>query len=130
MTDQDVIAAPGLSQIERVFDTFVSPSETFTDIRRSTSWWLPFLLIVLATLAVAFSIDHKVGFQQVVETQIHLNPSQEKDQGHLLPKRMPVLLRKLTKKMRVKQRVRTRRITHSIWSHRNSKLASVRPCMR
>ena len=51
----DVIAAngqssePGLSQIERVVDTFVAPKKTFTDILRSTSWWLPFLLLVLVT---------------------------------------------------------------------------------
>ena len=36
----------GLSQVERVVDTFVAPSKTFTDILRSTSWWLPFLLLV------------------------------------------------------------------------------------
>ena len=41
----------GLSQVERVVDTFVAPSKTFTDILRSTTWWLPFLLSVLVTLA-------------------------------------------------------------------------------
>ena len=34
----------GLSQVERVVDTFVAPSKTFADILRSTSWWLPFLI--------------------------------------------------------------------------------------
>ena len=32
----------GLSQVERVVDTFVAPTKTFTDIRRNASWWLPF----------------------------------------------------------------------------------------
>ena len=45
-------AGPGLSQMERVVDTFVAPKKTFTDILRSTSWWLPFLLMVLVTLGV------------------------------------------------------------------------------
>ena len=42
-----------LSQVERVVDTFVAPTATFTDILRSTSWWLPFLLLVLVTTGVA-----------------------------------------------------------------------------
>ena len=33
--------AAGLSQVERVVDTFIAPSKTITDILRSTSWWLP-----------------------------------------------------------------------------------------
>ena len=33
-----------LSQAERVVDTFIAPSKTFTDILRSSSWWLPWLI--------------------------------------------------------------------------------------
>ena len=29
-----------LSEVERVIDTFVAPSKTFTDIRRNASWWM------------------------------------------------------------------------------------------
>jgi hypothetical protein len=74
-----------LTQTERVVDTFIAPSLTFNDIRRSTSWWLPFLLAVIASLAVAYTIDRKVGFEQVVETQIHLSPSQESQMASLPP---------------------------------------------
>ena len=35
---------PALSQAERVIDTFIAPSKTFTDIRRNASWWVPWLL--------------------------------------------------------------------------------------
>lgn len=77
--------APALSQMERVVDVFVSPSATFRDIRRSASWWLPFLVLAVSTLVVAFSIDHKVGYEQVVENQIHLNPSQESQLSALEP---------------------------------------------
>ena len=37
-------AGPGLSQVERVVDTFVAPTKTFKDILRDSSWWLPYLL--------------------------------------------------------------------------------------
>ena len=76
---------PGLSQVERVVDTFVAPARTFTDILRSTSWWLPFLLTVLVTLGVAFTIDRQVGFERVVENQIQLSPKQEEAMASLTP---------------------------------------------
>jgi len=70
----DVMVAPGgeagLSQVERVVDVFVAPSKTFTDILRSTSWWLPFLLMVIVTLGSAYSIDKKVTFEAVSEAEI------------------------------------------------------------
>ena len=40
----EALATPALSQGERVIDTFIAPSKTFTDILRSQSWWLPFLI--------------------------------------------------------------------------------------
>lgn len=66
----------GLSQGERVLDTFVAPSKTFTDILRSASWWLPFALLALVTVATAFTVDRQVGFARVAENQIHLSPKQ------------------------------------------------------
>lgn len=61
----------GLSQIERVVDTFVAPTKTFTDIRRNASWWLPFLLGILVSLVFVSSIDRKIGFEQVAQTNIN-----------------------------------------------------------
>jgi hypothetical protein len=69
-------AAPPLSQIERVVDTFVSPSKTFTDILRNQSWWLPFLLIIVIGYGYIFTVEKHVGWEQVVENQLKLNPSQ------------------------------------------------------
>lgn len=63
-----------LSQGERVVDTFVAPSKTFTDVLRSASWWLPFLILVIASYALAGAVQTKVGWQQLVENEIHANP--------------------------------------------------------
>ena len=87
----DVIAAngqssePGLSQIERVVDTFVAPKKTFTDILRSTSWWLPFLLLVLVTWGSSAVVEKQVGWERVAENQIHQNPKQEEAMANLTP---------------------------------------------
>src|ERR1700733_330453 len=78
-------AEPGLSQMERVVDTFIAPSKTFTDILRNTSWWLPFLLLVLVTLGATYTVEKQVGWQRVTENQIHESPKQEEALATLTP---------------------------------------------
>ena len=72
----DASATPPLSQIERVVDTFVAPSKTFTDILRNTSWWLPFLISVVLGYGFIFAVDKRVGWEQVVENSLKTNASQ------------------------------------------------------
>lgn len=64
---------PPLSQAERVIDTFVAPSKTFTDIRRNSSWWMPWLLISIVSLVMIVVVDKKVGFDRVSENQVQLS---------------------------------------------------------
>ena len=75
----------GLSQMERVVDTFVAPSKTFADILRSTSWWLPFVLATVMSVVVTVGIDRQVGFDRVVENMIHSSPKQEEALANLTP---------------------------------------------
>ncbi len=72
----DISTEPPLSQIERVVDTFVAPSKTFTDILRNQSWWLPFLLIIAIGYGFVFTVDKHVGWEQVMENGFKTNPSQ------------------------------------------------------
>jgi hypothetical protein len=83
-------AGPGLSQVERVVDTFVAPTKTFTDVLRNTSWWLPFLLAVVVSVGVSFAIDKQVGFDRVVENVLHQSPSQEEQLSSLTPEQRSV----------------------------------------
>lgn len=64
-------AGPGLSQGERVVDTFIAPTKTFTDILRDSSWWLPYLLGAVVGLAFAYAILNKVGLPTLVDGVIH-----------------------------------------------------------
>jgi hypothetical protein len=75
----------GLSQFERVVDTFLAPGKTFTDILRSTSWWLPFLLLVVVTMGSTFAIDQKIGFDRVAEQSITQSASAEEQMAQLTP---------------------------------------------
>jgi hypothetical protein len=77
-------AGPGLSEPQRLVNTFVAPSKTFTDIRRNASWWVPLLLISIFSVAFFVMIDKKVGFDQVARNMLEnsktiqqLDPSQQ-----------------------------------------------------
>ena len=70
-------SAPPLSQIERVVDAYVAPTTTFTDIRRNASWWLPFLLAIIVGTGFAYSVDRKIGFDQVAQANINRNARQQ-----------------------------------------------------
>ena len=43
----------------------------------------------------AYTIDRQVGFQQVVETQIHLNPAQDEQMAALQPEDRAVQLQRM-----------------------------------
>jgi hypothetical protein len=85
MNDAISVEGPGLSQVERVVDTFVAPKKTFTDILRNTSWWLPFVLLVLVTLGTTVVVEKQVGWARVAENQIHQSPKQEEAIANLPP---------------------------------------------
>lgn len=79
MSDDAVVdgqaARAGLSQVERVVDTFIAPSKTFTDILRSRSVWLPILLTIIFSLAVAVTMQKRVGFEQMYQTALAQSPA-------------------------------------------------------
>ncbi len=63
-------AQPPLSEAERVVDTFVAPSKTFTDIRRNQRWWVPWLLISAMATGYFALMGQKIGFDQVSRNEI------------------------------------------------------------
>lgn len=67
---------PALSQAERVIDTFIAPSKTFTDIRRNSSWWVPWLIGAIVGLALVYVVDKRVGMDKVAENTLQLSPKQ------------------------------------------------------
>jgi hypothetical protein len=73
-----------LSEVQRVINTFVAPSKTFTDLRRSASWWLPFLISVIVSTIFVYVGDQKVGFRKIMENQLRTQPKQA-DQLERMP---------------------------------------------
>jgi hypothetical protein len=75
----------GLSEGQRVVDAFVAPTKTFTDILRNASWWVPFLLACVMSVAGAYTIDRQVGYERVVQNVLHETPKQEEQMASLKP---------------------------------------------
>ena len=74
-----------LSQAERVVDTFIAPSKTFTDILRSSSWWLPWLIGAVVSLGLAMAIQQKIGWDKVYDNMLHQNATQMHRMEQLQP---------------------------------------------
>jgi hypothetical protein len=71
-------ATPGLTQWQRVSNTFAAPSKTFEDIKRGNkSWWMPFILIAIVGYIFFAAVATKIGMPTVVENQIKLDPKTE-----------------------------------------------------
>jgi len=72
-------AVPGpqptaLSQPARILNTFTSPAKTFNDLRRKSGWVVPWLLISLVSLVFIWTLDQKIGFEQVTRNLMEKSP--------------------------------------------------------
>lgn len=65
----------GLTQVQRVVDTFAAPSKTFEDIKRGNrSWWLPFLLFVIIGSGLWAIVGTKVTWGTVEDNALRMSP--------------------------------------------------------
>jgi hypothetical protein len=69
------VPAPGLSQWERVSNTFMTPSKTFDDIKRGNkSWWMPLIIMAIVGYILFAAVYTKIGMQTVVDNQMKMDP--------------------------------------------------------
>lgn len=63
-----------LSQLQRVANSFTAPSTTFAEIQGGRkSWWLPFVILSVASYVLFAAITAKIGWQQVAENATNQN---------------------------------------------------------
>ena len=74
-----------VSPLGRVAAAFVSPAALFNDVKRDTSWWPAFLLLVLAGLAFSFAVQKQVGWLHAYETILRQNPKQQAQFAQMQP---------------------------------------------
>jgi hypothetical protein len=68
---------PPLSEAARIVNTFIAPSKTFGDLRRSAAWWAPFLLMVAISTVFVYTAGQKIGFRKIMETQMQAQPKSQ-----------------------------------------------------
>jgi Yip1 domain len=72
-----------LSEGARIVNVFIAPSKTFTDLRRNSGWWAPWLLISVFSIGFMFVVGQQISFEQVSRNQI--SQSARADQFDKLP---------------------------------------------
>jgi hypothetical protein len=76
----------GLSQWQRVTNTFTAPSKIFEDIKRGNrSWWLPLILVSLVGYLFFAVVATRIGIHQTVENQTHLSAKAEEGMANATP---------------------------------------------
>jgi hypothetical protein len=90
-----------LSEAERIVDTFVAPSKTFTDLRRSARWIVPWLLMAITGIALVYTVDSKLGMEKVVENGLALAPKQAAQLDKLSPDARAAQMEKVVKFNRI-----------------------------
>lgn len=78
-------AQPGLSEAQRLVDVFVAPSKTFEDIRRNASWWVPWLLLSIASLIFGIARFQRLDAKQMVEKRIEQSSMAQQQMEQLSP---------------------------------------------
>jgi hypothetical protein len=77
---------PGLSEWQRVTNTFTAPSKTFEDIKRGhRSWWMPFLILSIVGYIFFAVVNTRIGMRTTAENQIRLDPKAEERMAQLTP---------------------------------------------
>jgi hypothetical protein len=89
MSEPEVLLASvpaSLNQWQRVTNTFSYPSSVFTDIRNGhRSWWLPLAIVVLFSYIFFAAISAKVGWEQVTENALKMNPKSAEQMAQASP---------------------------------------------
>ncbi|HEY0785369.1 MAG TPA: YIP1 family protein [Acidobacteriaceae bacterium] len=88
MSSAGSTALSPISPAGRVAAAFVSPTRLFLDIKRNTTWWPAFLLLLLGGMLFSYAVQKQVGWQRVYETTLRQNPKQEARLAQMPPEQM------------------------------------------
>jgi hypothetical protein len=79
-----VQAPPQMSEFSRLIGVFVSPTEAFADIARRPRWWIPVILVSIASTIFTIAYSNRIGFEQMIRQTL-----QQSSQGqNMTPEQM------------------------------------------
>jgi Yip1 domain len=76
---------PGLSEPQRLLNTFIAPTKTFADLKRNPSWWKPWVVGAVFTLIFAIVAVPRIDMGRMIQQQIDRSPSAQKRVEQLTP---------------------------------------------
>lgn len=87
MSDQTIteVEAPKLNPVQRLVNIFIAPSKTFEDVRRSSGWWVPFIVVCAVGLLYSFVVIHKVGLPTLVDETIRQSSRSQDQMANATP---------------------------------------------
>jgi hypothetical protein len=74
-----------LSEISRLTCVFFEPTKAFTDIAERPRWFVPLLLVILATVAFYVTYGQHNGWRSFVEEQMQSNARMARQMEQLSP---------------------------------------------
>jgi len=74
-----------LGIVGRLTNVFFAPSKTFSDLNRDNSWWAAWLLVSVFAFLFMFSVQQKVGFEQITRNEIAASPKAQEAMEKLTP---------------------------------------------
>ena len=75
----------GMGEFSRLSGVFFEPTKTFTDIAERPRWFVPLLLIILATVAFYVTYGQHVGWQTFVQDMVDNNARMQQQMQNLSP---------------------------------------------
>lgn len=76
---------PGLSEPQRLVNTFIAPRKTFTDLKRNSSWWVPWAISAVFALLFAIVAVQKIDMRQFAQQQIDKSPMAQRQMEQMTP---------------------------------------------
>ncbi len=78
-------AGPRLSEPQRLMNVFFAPTKTFKDLKRNSSWWVPWLISAIFTLTFSVIAIQKLDMNRFVQQQIEKSPMAQRQLERLTP---------------------------------------------
>lgn len=76
---------PGLSQGQRLINMFFAPRKTFEDLKRNSSWWVPWLVTGIFLAIFGVVAVQKIDMARFIQQQIDKSPSAQRRMEQLTP---------------------------------------------
>jgi hypothetical protein len=86
-------AQPRLSEGARLVNTFIAPRKTFEDIRLNSSWWVPWLLTAILSIAFGAIAAQKIDMVQFARHQVEQSKIAQRQFEQLSPEQQEQQIR-------------------------------------